>query len=522
MAKRRTFVQRWRSLKGHARRFILAGGAALLAVLGAVASEETKGGIVAVIQDGEAWISQRSCRWNEPSKRDPDRPMILLAGFANDPHDEARVNLKSYLVSMADEFNAVLSCADFGNGKSDSIRVERQKFVDSLKPEIEAVNADLVLYGVAYPNKTVDLWSGNLLGGCDWQADPTNINLSAATRKEVGEATRKVLLRVITTGLVAACERQQDSDWRVVGRIFDIVSRYIEAHKLDLGDQYMEAVEPLFALAYTHYSGTADAVWFTRAVHSLEMLRADGLPENFYEEQLAVLYYKKFIMSNDANALQKSFSHISAAQQGGIKWDDCLTSDGDTVVELLKAAALDGREGVSPELVSHVEATNLDVKIASNSEEIRNNGKNADAYARRGHVYEEKKDYVSALADLDEAVRLNPNDARYLNSRCWDRAISNGDLQLALSDCNESLRLKPNDANALNSRGLVEYKLGHFDQAITDYDRAYRQDQSDAESLYGRGMAKLKKGDAAGAKDIDKARTMKPDIATTYAGYGMI
>ena len=57
---------------------------------------------------------------------------------------------------------------------------------------------------------------------------------------------------------------------------------------------------------------------------------------------------------------------------------------------------------------------------------------------------------------------LDPNNARYFNSRCWNRALAGQDLAKALDDCNESLRLKPNDANVLNSRGLVQFEDRRF------------------------------------------------------------
>ena len=235
MSTRRKLVQQWRSLTAYVRHGIYAGGAAVLAIFLAVVTDQRKGGMTGAIDYGRELILHKSCNWRAPHKMDSNTPVILLAGFFNDSQDEARMALESFLVAEADEFDTVLSCAHFVRNDSESLNLSREKFVNSLKPEIEAVNADLVLYGVVHPNLKVDLWSGNLLGGCDWQEKPTPVDLNATTGQEVLQTTRRVLLRVITTGLVAACQRQQDTDWQVVGRIFDIVGPYIKTQQIRSG-----------------------------------------------------------------------------------------------------------------------------------------------------------------------------------------------------------------------------------------------------------------------------------------------
>ena len=100
------------------------------------------------------------------------------------------------------------------------------------------------------------------------------------------------------------------------------------------------------------------------------------------------------------------------------------------------------------------------------------------------------------------------------NERCWTRAII-GELQAALADCNEAIRLEPNVAAAFDSRGLTYLKLGQWELAIADFNSALRLDPKLASSLYGRGFAKLKKGDLAGGNaDIAAAKTSR----TEYRG----
>ena len=74
----------------------------------------------------------------------------------------------------------------------------------------------------------------------------------------------------------------------------------------------------------------------------------------------------------------------------------------------------------------------------------------------------------------------------------------------------------------LNSRGLVQLKLGAFNESIADYDTVVKQNAKDADSLYGRGIAKLRSGDSAsGYADISAAKAIRADITDVYAGYGI-
>jgi tetratricopeptide (TPR) repeat protein len=147
--------------------------------------------------------------------------------------------------------------------------------------------------------------------------------------------------------------------------------------------------------------------------------------------------------------------------------------------------------------------------------------KDPNAYYRRGQVYAENGDYDHAVADFNEAIRLNPRDPEALNNRCWARAVL-GQLPAAIADCSEALRLKPDYADALDSRGFANLKLGNYLQAIADFDGALKSNPRQVSSLYGRGRAKLKSGDeAGGSADIKSAKALDPNIAEEFAGYGV-
>jgi tetratricopeptide (TPR) repeat protein len=136
-----------------------------------------------------------------------------------------------------------------------------------------------------------------------------------------------------------------------------------------------------------------------------------------------------------------------------------------------------------------------------------------DALVNRGVAHEKKGALDRAIADYDEAIKLEPKDA----------VAVVGGLQEALADCNEALKLKPESINALDSRGFVLLRMGRYNEAINDYDAVLRIEPNKVASLYGRGMAKRRKGDdSSGNTDIAAARVIKPDVAVEFTRYGLL
>jgi tetratricopeptide (TPR) repeat protein len=57
------------------------------------------------------------------------------------------------------------------------------------------------------------------------------------------------------------------------------------------------------------------------------------------------------------------------------------------------------------------------------------------------------------------------------NNRCWAYNEA-GDHDRAIADCNEAIRLDPKNATAYNSRGNAYHDKGDNDRAIDDYNEA--------------------------------------------------
>jgi tetratricopeptide (TPR) repeat protein len=141
-------------------------------------------------------------------------------------------------------------------------------------------------------------------------------------------------------------------------------------------------------------------------------------------------------------------------------------------------------------------------------------------------LYAVIEDWRASVAQFDYWIAAHPGDYRQgtaLNARCWAHAMLNEALSLALDDCNEALRLQPNEFAYLDSRGLVELRLGRLDRAIADYDAALGRQAGLPWSLFGRGLAERRKGKVeAGSADIAAAIRIAPDMPQKAVEIGLI
>jgi Flp pilus assembly protein TadD len=84
---------------------------------------------------------------------------------------------------------------------------------------------------------------------------------------------------------------------------------------------------------------------------------------------------------------------------------------------------------------------------------------NAQQHEARGRAFTQSEKYPEALAELTQAIQLNPNASRAYNARGYVY-LRLRDYQYALADFNDAIRLDPNYANAIQNRAAV-LKLLH-------------------------------------------------------------
>ena len=91
-------------------------------------------------------------------------------------------------------------------------------------------------------------------------------------------------------------------------------------------------------------------------------------------------------------------------------------------------------------------------------------------------AYRDKGDNDRAIADYNEAIRLDPKDATAYNNRGYRLSANKGDNDRAIADYDEAIRLDPKYAMAFLGRGIAYRAKGDLDRAIADYSEAIRLD----------------------------------------------
>ncbi len=170
---------------------------------------------------------------------------------------------------------------------------------------------------------------------------------------------------------------------------------------------------------------------------------------------------------------------------------------------------------------SDCEGDNFDRAIAACSKIIAQGKetaiKSALAYSNRGRAYVEKADYDHAIADLDEALRIDPKPSTPYYNRALAHQNKNDD-DAAIADLTKFIELQPSDPDGYKTRADSYANKGDTARAIADYDEAIKRKADDANAYYGRGVAYFVQNEFdRSLADCDRAITLKADYAEAYA-----
>jgi tetratricopeptide (TPR) repeat protein len=138
----------------------------------------------------------------------------------------------------------------------------------------------------------------------------------------------------------------------------------------------------------------------------------------------------------------------------------------------------------------------------------------------RGVGWFSKGEFDRAIADFDEAIRLDPKKAFLYEGRgnAWS---SKGEFDRAIADFDEAIRLDPKNSSPYNGRGLAWKQKREFDRAVADFNDAVRLAPKWALPYINRSEAWRLKGDLDQAlTDVDQAVALDPKGSLVYAFRG--
>jgi tetratricopeptide (TPR) repeat protein len=131
----------------------------------------------------------------------------------------------------------------------------------------------------------------------------------------------------------------------------------------------------------------------------------------------------------------------------------------------------------------------------------------SDLLTRRAYL---RNQTPEALADLNEAIRLNPDNYWSLARRGAHR-LGERDSAGAAADLNKSIGLNATFDYAWLTRGEMYSQQQQYDQAIKDLTEAIKLSNSNTRAYYLRGLAEFNKGlYAAAARDFSEYHKLNP------------
>lgn len=157
--------------------------------------------------------------------------------------------------------------------------------------------------------------------------------------------------------------------------------------------------------------------------------------------------------------------------------------------------------------LSVIEACGALLESASSDDTIR-----VMAYFNRARAHADRNEHDQAVADLDQALRLDPDNAMAYGLRGAIHGRKD-ELAAAIADFGRAIALNPKDTDALMNRGTAHERNGEYLRAIEDYDRAIAQAPRHAGAWGGRCWSRAVAAVALESALADCTRAMELDKA---------
>ncbi len=154
--------------------------------------------------------------------------------------------------------------------------------------------------------------------------------------------------------------------------------------------------------------------------------------------------------------------------------------------------------------------------LADYDQAIKIDPNHADSYHRRGNIKMQLEHYKEAISDYNHAIEIDQNHADFYH----DRGKAKAELHHykdAIIDYNQAIAIDPKHADSYDSRGNVKAEQHHYKEAMIDYNQALEIDPQHASTYGNRGFVKLKLGKNKSAiEDFTQAIRFNPQHPTAY------
>lgn len=183
-------------------------------------------------------------------------------------------------------------------------------------------------------------------------------------------------------------------------------------------------------------------------------------------------------------------------------------SDYDHALALLP----DNRNILFNKALAQQDIKDFDGAAASFEELIAKNPSYDNAYMGRARLFLATGDTVRALADLNRTLELNKNATNAYVMRADIEINRDKDFNAALADMDEAIKLQPHFAGFFINRAFLRYNLDNYFGAMADYDYAIQLDPSNPVAYFNRGLLRAEVSDNDRAiADFSRVLQFDPD-----------
>lgn len=132
-------------------------------------------------------------------------------------------------------------------------------------------------------------------------------------------------------------------------------------------------------------------------------------------------------------------------------------------------------------------------------------------YLGRAKMRLEKADTIGAIEDIEKALSINKNSVNGYLMRADIAIHRNEDYSQALADMNDAIRLQPRFAGYYINRAFIRYRLDDYIGAMSDYDYALQLEPTNFVAVYNRALLRMEVHDYNRAiDDLSQVLLLRP------------